>query len=89
MIEFVWDSGFKRVYKKKILFDQKLKSKFEDTVKLFANNPFDPRLKTHKLSGTLKNHWAFSVDYNYRVIFQFIDNNKVLLIDIGSHEEVY
>jgi len=33
--------------------------------KLIKNNPFDPNLKTHKLSGTLSGYWAFSIDYYY------------------------
>ncbi len=89
MIEFIWDSGFKRSYKKKIFLDNDLKIKFTEKIKQFSNNPFDPQLKTHKLSGVLKNCWAFSIDYETRVIFKFLDSNKVLLIDIGTHEEVY
>jgi mRNA-degrading endonuclease YafQ of YafQ-DinJ toxin-antitoxin module len=76
MIEFVWDKGFKRSYKKKILKNASLKLKFED--------PFNTKLKTHKLSGTLKDFWAFSVDYDCRVIYKFLK-----AIDIGSHDEVY
>ncbi len=89
MIEFVWDSGFKRSYKKKIASNKKLKSKFEENLKLFAINPFNPLLRTHKLSGILKDCWAFAVDYDFRIIFKFLTENKVLLIDIGTHDEVY
>lgn len=89
MIEFIWDSNFKRTYKKKIASDDRIKAKFKEAINLFSDNPFDPKLKTHKLSGMLKNCWAFSVDYNKRVVFKFLEDNKVLLIDIGSHEEVY
>ncbi|MHB9041360.1 MAG: type II toxin-antitoxin system RelE/ParE family toxin [Melioribacteraceae bacterium] len=89
MIEFVWDSGFKRSYKKKIASNKKLKAKFEENIMLFSINPFNPILRTHKLSGILKDCWAFAVDYDCRVIFKFLTENKVLLIDIGAHEEVY
>jgi len=58
-------------------------------VKKFTNNPFDQQLKTHKLTGKLQGLWAFSVDYNCRVIFRFLGKNEVLLIDIGGHDEVY
>jgi addiction module RelE/StbE family toxin len=58
-------------------------------MKLFLENPFDPRLRTHKLTGKLEGFWALSIDYDCRVIFQFIDKNDVLLIDIGGHDEVY
>ncbi|HHT9112639.1 MAG: hypothetical protein HZA47_07550 [Planctomycetes bacterium] len=32
---------------------------------VFRKNPFDKRLKTHKLSGKEKEAWAFWVDYSY------------------------
>jgi mRNA-degrading endonuclease YafQ of YafQ-DinJ toxin-antitoxin module len=42
------------------------------------------------LGSELKGLWSFSVEYDCRVIFQFLERNtKVLLIDIGSHDEVY
>ena len=36
---------------------------------VFRKNPFDKRLKTHKLSGKEKEPWAFWVDYSYRLGF--------------------
>ena len=89
MINIAWDQGFKRVYKKKIMRSDELKGRFWAAVKKFTNNPFDQQLKTHKLTGKLQGLWAFSVDYNCRVIFRFLGKNEVLLIDIGGHDEVY
>lgn len=90
MIKLVWDPAFKRSYKKRISNDVLLKKKFWDALGLFEKNPFDARLKTHKLTGKLDGSWAFSITYDGRVVFKFYDNYKtVLLIDIGSHDEVY
>jgi len=89
MISIVWDPGFKKAYQKKIKMDGNLKRKFWKTMKLFSSNPFSKQLRTHKLTGTLKGLWAFSVDYDTRVIFSFLKDDEVLLIDIGSHDEVY
>jgi len=89
MISIVWDPGFKKAYQKKIKTDDNLKRKFWKTMKLFSSNPFSKQLRTHKLTGTLKGLWAFSVDYDTRVIFSFLKDDEVLLIDIGSHDEVY
>jgi mRNA-degrading endonuclease YafQ of YafQ-DinJ toxin-antitoxin module len=58
-------------------------------MKLFSSNPFSKQLRTHKLTGTLQGLWAFSVDYDTRVIFSFLKDDEILLIDIGSHDEVY
>ncbi len=58
-------------------------------MRLFSQNPFDRRLRAHKLTGKLEGLWAFSVTYDCRVIFKFLDKDEVLLVDIGSHDEVY
>lgn len=89
MIKIIWDQGFKRIYKKKIKNDEELKKKFWNAIELFSNEPFNPRLRTHKLTGRLEGLWAFSVNYDCRVIFRFLDKSEVLLIDIGGHDEVY
>lgn len=90
MIELTWDSNFKRSYKERIRNNPRLKKKFWDTMEMFSLNPFDSGLRTHKLSGKLNGLWAFSVANDCRVIFKFYDDNEsVLLIDIGTHEEVY
>ena len=49
-------------------------------------NPKSPSLRLHKLSGT--NNYALSVDKNIRIIAHF-ENDIILLLRIGSHDEVY
>jgi mRNA-degrading endonuclease YafQ of YafQ-DinJ toxin-antitoxin module len=89
LIDVIWDKSFKRIYKKKIKNDNELKKKFWNATTIFCNDPFNSILRTHKLTGKLEGSWAFSCSYDCRVIFRFINKGKVLLIDIGSHEEVY
>lgn len=62
---------------------------FKDRIILFSKNPYHPLLKTHSLSGKLSEYWAISITYKYRLVFKFLSQNKVLLIDIGTHDEVY
>ena len=83
MIRAAWDQGFKRSYKKLVRNNSRLKKKFWEKMKIFLENPFFPQLRTHKLSGKLAEQWAF------RIVFEFVTKNKVLLIDVGSHDEVY
>jgi mRNA-degrading endonuclease YafQ of YafQ-DinJ toxin-antitoxin module len=58
-------------------------------MELFLKEPFNPHLRTHKLTGRLEGLWAFSVTYDCRVIFKFLDEDEILLVDIGGHDEVY
>ncbi len=36
-------------------------------MKLFIDDPFNPKLRTHKLSGKLSGQWAASIDDEYRL----------------------
>jgi len=66
-----------------------LSERFQQKLSLFCNEPFHPSLKTHNLSGSLAGYWAISITYEYRLIFKFISDKKVLLIDLRTHDEVY
>jgi addiction module RelE/StbE family toxin len=89
MIELIWGSSFKRAYKKAIKSTPDLEKKFWELIHIFEVDPFHPKLKTHKLSGKLKEQWAFVVEYDCRVVFEFMGKSKALLVDIGTHDEVY
>ncbi len=91
MVEIIWDEKFKRIYKNWSKKHPNIVESFRNKMELFANNPFHPSLRTHSLSGILKGLWSLWISYEYRLIFKFVDREKkkVLLIDIGTHDEVY
>lgn len=64
---------------------KKIKLAAESKEKLFRENPFSPQLKTHKLTGKLKDYWSFSIDYQYRIIFEFVDKDIVWFHSVGTH----
>lgn len=89
-MEIAFSSSFKRSFKKKIKGRKEIEDLFWEITALFMLDPFHPSLKTHKLSGKLKNLWSFSVEYDLRVIFYFEDkNSRAIFVYIGSHDEVY
>ena len=89
MIKISFSNSFKKSFKKTIKNDINIENKFWDKINIFINEPFERSLKTHKLSGKLKDLWSFTVEFDIRVIFYFADKSKVVFIDIGTHEEVY
>lgn len=86
MVNIFTSSYFDRSYKK---LPEAIKLKAEAKEKIFAKNPFHAILRTHKLHGKDKEHWAYWVDNKYRIKFLFLNGNKVLYLDVGTHEEVY
>ena len=69
--------------------NENLERNFREKLEQFKDNPFDKSLKTHKLSGKLKDLWSFSLEYDRRVLFYFTDDGKVVFVDIGNHNQVY
>jgi len=68
---------------------KKIKTKAKEREKIFRDNPYHPILKTHKLSGEEKEAWAFWINYSYRIKFIFTNDNSVLFLDIGTHNQLY
>jgi mRNA-degrading endonuclease YafQ of YafQ-DinJ toxin-antitoxin module len=88
-VEVSFSSRFKRAFKKRIEGNRDLENKFWQKLELFTVDPFDPRLKTHKLSGKLQQFWSFSLGYDERILFFFTEDGKAVFVDVGSHDEVY
>ncbi len=74
MINLNWSSSFKKAFKKTIRDDPSVNNKILAKMELLQQDPFTPKLKTHKLKGILDGNWACSVDYDLRKIFDFVKN---------------
>jgi proteic killer suppression protein len=66
-----------------------IKKKAEKQERLFKNNPFHPSLHTEKLEPKHHQVWSFRIDKSYRIIFCFLNKNKVLFLTVGPHDWVY
>ena len=89
-MEVSFSSSFKKAFKKRIKSADS-KTDFWKRLVLFIADALHPKLKTHKLSGNLKDLWSFSLDYNLGIVFYFTKDKpkKAVLVDIGTHDEVY
>ena len=67
-----------------------LRPRLAETLAKLAEDPFQPGLRLHALSGKLQGIQAVSFTYSYRITLTLrITEQEILLIDIGSHDEVY
>lgn len=89
MTEVAFSSSFKRAFKRKVAGNRERESRFWRTVELFRNDPYQASLRTHKLSGKLRDLWSFTIEYDLRIVFYFAETEKAVFIDIGTHDEVY
>ncbi|HUX32210.1 MAG TPA: hypothetical protein VMV78_16515 [Thiobacillus sp.] len=53
-------------------------------------DPFEPSLRLHPLTGKLQGMQAVSLAYSDHITLTLqITEHEILLLDIGSHDEVY
>lgn len=63
-----------------------IKERAESREIVFRQDPFDKRLKTHKLKGALKDFYSFSIGYKHRILFRFENKDKATFVDVGTHK---
>ena len=90
MYTLYWTNTFIRTSRKFLNKHPDLKGIFKDILKKLQKNPNNPSLKLHRLKGKHKNKHAVSLSYSYRIVFILkIEGKKIILMDIGSHDEIY
>ncbi len=67
-----------------------LRPRFIEAMAQLRADPFQPGLRLHALGGKLQGMQAVSITYSYRLTLTVqITHQEILLLDIGSHDEVY
>ena len=82
VMKIYYHPHFRRAYKSLPL---SVKKRAENRVEIFREDPFDSRLRTHKLHGQLSHLWSFYIDSKYRIIFEF-DEKDAIFLDTGDHD---
>ena len=84
--------AFKRSFKRYLSKHPELKVQIAEIITQLELDPRATSLKTHKLRGEWQGYLACSAGYDLRIVFEFIENkpeDEILLIDIGTHDDVY
>ena len=90
MAEILYADSYLKRAKKFIKKHPEVVSQYEKTLKLLEINPKHPSLRLHKLHGKLSELYSVSINISYRISIIFlIEDDKIIPIDLGSHDEVY
>ncbi len=79
---------FQKHLKHRYAHQPKVIERFKQHLELFRNGVRREPLNDHPLTGKLQGLRAFSVGGDVRVVYQE-NEDHYLLLDIGSHNEVY
>ena len=88
--EIDFEVGFERKVKqfrrKHPELDEVLRTLLSD----LADDPFQPKLRLHALSGKLQGLHAISLTRKMRLtLYIVVEQHRIRLIDIGDHDDVY
>jgi mRNA-degrading endonuclease YafQ of YafQ-DinJ toxin-antitoxin module len=86
----VTTASFDRRARKFLIKHPDLRPRLAETLDKLRADPFEPGLHLHPLTGKLQGLQAISLTHSYRITLTLqITERDILLLDIGSHDEVY
>ena len=83
------DSYIKRA-KKFLRKHPEIHNQYRKTLEILELDPYHPSLRLHTLEGRLKGLSSVSINMSYRIILELeIHENEIILLNVGSHDQVY
>ncbi len=88
--ELVPTRQFERTSARFLRRHPELRDRFTRVLNELRVDPFQPHLRLHSLRGRLGGSHAVSLTYEYRIVLiLFVEEERITLVDIGSHDDVY
>ena len=90
MYRIIYSYSFEKRVKRFFKNHPEIKKQYHKTLQILKSNPKHPSLRLHKLSGHLKDYYSVSINISYRIVLDLIiTEEKIILVNIGSHDKVY
>ncbi len=85
-MQYILSKNFEKDFAK---LPPSIKKKALLTFEKFIENPQNPTLRNHGLSGKWKGHFSINVTGDTRAIYFVIEDDLIRFVAIGSHSELY
>ncbi len=63
-----------------------LKEEIVSKLELLKDQSNHQSFKVHKLKGRLVDRYGFSINYKIRIVFNFFENDEIILLAVGNHD---
>lgn len=86
----IYPDSYLRRAKKFLKKHPEIRGQYQKTLELLELNPHHPSLRLHRLQGRLAALSSVSINMSYRIVLEIlIQDNDIILIDVGHHDHVY
>ena len=88
--KLIYPESYIRRARKFIKRHPELIGQYQKTLELLEINPHHPSLRIHPLKGKLAGLYSISINISYRICLEMvISEREIILVNIGTHDEVY
>jgi mRNA-degrading endonuclease YafQ of YafQ-DinJ toxin-antitoxin module len=86
----IYPDSYIRRAKKFLGKHPEIHNQYRKTLELLELNPYHPSLRLHSLDGRLKGLSSVSINMRYWIVLELeIQDEVIILINIGNHDQVY
>lgn len=82
-MEILFKQTFIRQFNK---LENDLQEEVLEKIDVFKNTDNYKILKVHKLKGKLNDEYSFSINYRFRIVFNYLSKKEVVFLYIGDHD---
>ena len=86
----IYPESYIRKARKFLRKHPEMQGQYQKTLELIEVNPHHSSLRLHGLQGRLRGLSSVSINMTYRIVLELvIQDNDIILVDVGKHEQVY
>ena len=88
--ELILTESYEKIEKRFLKRHPDLIDRYGKTLALLEHDPFHPSSRLHGLEGRLAGLHTVSINLQYRITLELeIREHEIILVNVGSHGEVY
>jgi len=88
--KLVFPQSYIRRARKFLKKHPEIHGQYRKALELLELDPYHPSLRLHGLQGELNGLSSVSINISYRIVLELIiDDDEILFINIGKHDQVY
>jgi mRNA-degrading endonuclease YafQ of YafQ-DinJ toxin-antitoxin module len=90
MYKIIFTESYEEKAKKFLRKHPELLKQYEKVFRLLEVNPFHPSLRLHKINLNDTEIFSISINISYRIMIDLlIEENEIIPVNIGTHDDVY